>query len=403
MPITRTWTTNPTTGRAEVSATGSYGAATGQPTDDDLTAIAALATTAFGRALLTAADAAALRTAASAQPLDSDLTSIAALTTTSFGRGLLDDADAAAALATIGAQASDSDLTSIAALSTTSFGRSLLATADAAALLTAAGAQPVDSDLTSIAALTTTSYGRGLLALANVAALRAEILYYTGTGLPEGVTTAVVGAKFSSTDKGRLFVKQRGTGNTGWSDAGGRGYTLPTGVFIMPPHNGASTSIFAADGEVRYTPVYFPHACTISEVAVECQTGGSAGSVARIGLFKMNSSLQPGALVADFGTVATTAVQACVVTGGAAQVEAGWYFFAVAQQGAPATRATLRTATGLLELPPMNSGSGTAAAYTAPRSIYVGTGTTGAYASTPTVSMGTVDPFKVQYKISSAP
>lgn len=44
------------------------------------------------------------RTANSIQPLDADLTSIAGLTTTAFGRGLLDDANAAAALATIGAE-----------------------------------------------------------------------------------------------------------------------------------------------------------------------------------------------------------------------------------------------------------------------------------------------------------
>jgi hypothetical protein len=68
-----------------------------QPSDADLTAIAALSTTAFGRSVLAAADAAALRTLADAQPLDSDLTAIAALTTTAFGRGFLDLADAAAA------------------------------------------------------------------------------------------------------------------------------------------------------------------------------------------------------------------------------------------------------------------------------------------------------------------
>ena len=44
----------------------------------------------------------ATQVAAGYQPLDSDLTALAALTTTAFGRGLLDDADAAAARATLG-------------------------------------------------------------------------------------------------------------------------------------------------------------------------------------------------------------------------------------------------------------------------------------------------------------
>ena len=102
-----------------------------QPLDSDLTAIAALSTTTFGRGLLALADAAALRTSAGLvlgtdiyskaavdsgfQPLDSDLTAIAALTTTSFGRSLLALADAAAArtalgLAAIAASGSASDL-----------------------------------------------------------------------------------------------------------------------------------------------------------------------------------------------------------------------------------------------------------------------------------------------------
>lgn len=49
------------------------------------------------------------------QPLDSDLTAIAALTTTSFGRSVLTLADAAALLAAAGAQASDATLTALAA------------------------------------------------------------------------------------------------------------------------------------------------------------------------------------------------------------------------------------------------------------------------------------------------
>lgn len=85
-----------------------------QPLDSDLTAIAALSTTSYGRSLLTLANATALAAEvdsffltpaegnAAYQPLDSDLTAIAALTTTSYGRAFLALADAAAARTAIG-------------------------------------------------------------------------------------------------------------------------------------------------------------------------------------------------------------------------------------------------------------------------------------------------------------
>lgn len=144
-----------------------------QPLDSDLTAIAALSTTAFGRALLVLANAAAGRTAfglgtaavedaTAFQPVDSDLTAIAALATTAFGRGFLVLADAAAARTAL-------------ALGTAA----LAATGDfdpaGSAAAAQAASQPLDSDLTAIAALTTTAFGRSLLVLADAAAARAAI------------------------------------------------------------------------------------------------------------------------------------------------------------------------------------------------------------------------------------
>jgi len=92
------------------------------------------------------ADAITAATAATTyQPLDSDLTSIAALTTTTFGRSLLTLADAAALRTSAGlvigtdVQAYDADLASLAGLATQSYGRSLLTLANASALRSAAG------------------------------------------------------------------------------------------------------------------------------------------------------------------------------------------------------------------------------------------------------------------------
>lgn len=149
---------------------------------------------------------------AASQPLDSDLTNIAALTTTSYGRAFLELANQAALMSLL-ASASETaqgkvELATVAeTLTGTDTARAvtaagvqakidalidsapgLLNTLDeiaaalgddpnfATTITTAlAGKQPVDSDLTAIAGLSTTSYGRAFLELADQAALMALI------------------------------------------------------------------------------------------------------------------------------------------------------------------------------------------------------------------------------------
>lgn len=142
-----------------------------QPLDSDLTAIAALVTTSYGRALLTLADAAALQSVANLVPgtnvqaQDADLQAIADLATTSFGRSLLTQADAAALRTTAGlvigtnVQAYSAKLgalagqtwaadrityqtssTAVGIATLTSFGRSLIDDTDAATARTTLGA-----------------------------------------------------------------------------------------------------------------------------------------------------------------------------------------------------------------------------------------------------------------------
>lgn len=96
------------------------------------------------------------------QPLDSDLTAIAALTTTAFGRSLLTLADAAVGRSVLG-------LGTAATQASTAFD------AAGAAAAAQAASQPLDSDLTAIAALTTTTFGRAVLALADATAARTHL------------------------------------------------------------------------------------------------------------------------------------------------------------------------------------------------------------------------------------
>lgn len=203
-----------------------------QPKDSDLDAIAALSTTAFGRSLLAAADAAAARTligaAASGEggnggAVDSVNGQIGTVVLDADDVGA--DASGAAAAAQAASQPLDSDLTAIAALSTTSFGRSFLALADAAAARTLIGAetagaaaaaqaasQPLDSDLTAIAALTTTSTGRSVLAAADAAAIR------TIAGAQASSTNlSALGGVTSAADKGVYFT---GSGTASTFDLG---------------------------------------------------------------------------------------------------------------------------------------------------------------------------------------
>ena len=154
------------------------GGGTWQPLDADLTAIAALATQAFGRSLLTQADAVSVRTLIGApstsdlsgyQPLDSDLTAIAALTTTAFGRSVLTQVDAAAVRTLIGAGTSSFNgaYTSLSAIP---------AAIDALDALTpAADRLPYFSGASAASLATFTAFARTLLDDADAATARATL------------------------------------------------------------------------------------------------------------------------------------------------------------------------------------------------------------------------------------
>lgn len=166
-------------GTTHFDAAGSAAAAqaASQPLDSDLTSIAALTTTAYGRALLELANQAALMALlSSATELAPGVIELATVGEAQTGTdtvravtpaGLKAAVDDAKAAILNGAPGALDTLDELAA--------ALGDDANFAATVTTSlsNKQPLDSDLTSIAALTTTSYGRDLLTLANQGALMA--------------------------------------------------------------------------------------------------------------------------------------------------------------------------------------------------------------------------------------
>lgn len=71
----------------------------------------------------------------------------------------------------------------------------------------------------------------------------------SGSGSPEGVETAGPGRTYVDTDTGDLYVKQTGTGDTGWSlvQGGGSGTQevfQGSGVPVAPPTDPTKPAIY---------------------------------------------------------------------------------------------------------------------------------------------------------------
>lgn len=206
-----------------------YGIVDAQPLDSDLTALAALTTTAFGRDLLTRADADAVRTyiGAGTSSFDGTFAALSAKPTTIADYGITDfnslgdarwepvdatilkDADIGSTV-----QAYDAQLDTWAGLTPSANAQSLVTSANYAAMrglldleagtdfYSVSGAnaafQPIDADLTTIAGLTATT-DNFMVATANAWASRTPTQARTQLGLG---TLATQSGTFSGTSSG---------------------------------------------------------------------------------------------------------------------------------------------------------------------------------------------------------
>lgn len=210
---------------------------------------------------------------------------------------------------------------------------------------TGGGAAGPIGDATHSSAVTVDAQGRvtalssvGITGLAESAvtnlvsdlALKAPLASPTFTGTPAAPTPS---ANDNSTKLATTAYVDTKTGLVLDSYASGRYYTSPATPL------GVATFTFA-NANLHYCPVWVPHAVTAVKLAINVTIGGGAGSVHRLGLYASTATGQPGALILDAGTVATTGTGNITITISQA-VAAGLYWVAVVQQGAPSPTASL--------------------------------------------------------------
>lgn len=124
-------------------------------------------------------------------------------------------------------------------------------------------------------------------------------------------------------------------------------YIPQPGDFISLPYSFASTNSqlqLAAD-TAYWFPLVIKSAATIVQLAVGTNTGGSAGSVVRLGI-RSDASSKPGVLLLDAGTVASTGSFASLTKTISQLLAAGNYWVGLAGQGSPVTQPQIKGVNG---------------------------------------------------------
>lgn len=231
---------------ADLAALGT----TFQPLDSDLTAIAALSTTSYGRALLALADAAALRTAAglvigtNVQAYDADLTTWAGLTPSANAQSLVTAANYAEMRSLLGlvigtnVQAYDADLTTWAGLTPSANAQSLVTAANYAAMRTLLGLV-IGTDVQA--------YDAELAALAGLTSAADKVPYFTGSG-------SAATADFTSAGRSMAGAANAGAQTALLSAFVGDSGSGGTKGLVPAPVTGDATKFLRGDGSFQAIP-----------------------------------------------------------------------------------------------------------------------------------------------------
>jgi hypothetical protein len=154
------------------------------------------------------------------------------------------------------------------------------------------------------------------------------------------------------------------------------------GGYVAHPIGSNWSTNNPANGTLIFISFVAPATTTIDRIGIDVSSAGTAAvSVHRLGIWA-NSSNAPGTLLVDAGTVATDSTGFKEITISQSVTVGTRYWLGVVQQGAPASRATIRI--GLITQPVMVPS--VSAGF--PTYGLQSTGVTGALASTPTIAGG---------------
>lgn len=117
---------------------------------------------------------------------------------------------------------------------------------------------------------------------------------------------------------------------------------LVSGRFYDSSLNNGALTTGATKNNLYAIPFLIPAPITITAIGVETTIAASAGSLARLGVYKTDDdNWYPHVLVLDAGTIAIDAAAGFQSVSISLEIESGWHWFCLAQDN-PATAATYR-------------------------------------------------------------